>query len=490
MTQSSHHDLFELKKYLKNYGIDEFNSIKATLDMLNITSALHSTPSELAGFFNILKDYHQKLINKITNSGNPSCLIILEDNSRYMINIETVEYFFFNDIIDRSLYLSLQDDEAPCGITRCHNKFIRYYIHLNDDNNIIINNIFKKGKSEITIDTYSIKFDMFRILLEEFQNTTGRLPPPTYKLTMIYNDNINCNSINDVIYKVKSECSLFLFIIKKDESLVFGWICKLDQSYEFEISLFFYILNNEIYINNKKIRNETFLHRNTGVDIRLPNYSFMEKPDKFTVNDNYIFGDNLEGFNLFIGSKVIYIDIKKQLGQLGKLDKFNFYHLHSSENYNLQIFGLNENSVNLYNFFSTDDYDNSIFDLKTNTNRQIYPEFCSQKKYCPVNKPFLCPTDSKFRLNANGTPSRGNNAPCVSDKAICDSYYEQAILLNQAKCSQNKTSVPRNLSAKQNYCKVDETQETDNGMLMLMGGNKKKSRKSYKSSKYSNRKSN
>ena len=438
--------------------------------------------------------------NLISNSSGRNLMIFLNDGSRFIVNTDILNYMASQNYITDELMLSLVEDNDTTVIPynffekiKTDNELIPQLIGISE-HQIILNDICLDSRQcSFKLTNYLVNENMLKMLLLEFTNldlSFGQVVDFN-QISLIYKS-ITLSTRN-IIYTLqeflqKSSCC-FMFVIKKNK-VIFGWILQTiyrhkDIQEQNRVLLLFKIIEDVLYTFQPV---NYYFNINLNLD-KSPYMSITEEKYVDTslsdgtvenildiTNILYSYDDNVD----------LYVDQnfgKKTLANLDiehnfKIDQIQIYELHGQlydslleiikKNLNSQVFLSEQNPTSVLKTFNyTIETIKQIYKKITETDAAIDDRKCDNR-YCPIYHPYLCDKESNFRNNFGknwqGKPinkghSKGNNAPCVSDKRFCDMAYMAATTAINTENISMKSTASRIYSSKPIYCKIDQTIE-------------------------------
>lgn len=441
--------------------------------------------------------------NLITNSSGRNLMIFLSDGSRFVVNTYILNYMVSNNYITDELLLSLVEDNDTRVIPytffekiKTNNELIPQIIGISEQQ-IILNDIcLDTRRCVFNSSNYLLNENILKMLLIEFSNPNLRFGQTVNfdEISMIYK---SITLSTDIIFHTlkalieKSRCC-FMFVIKTDR-ITFGWILEpISRSVDdvkkkkYRILLLFKIIEDVLYSFEST---HLFYYFTFDLREKNPYMSITEEKygDKYLMDDT--FGDISEIKNiLWVSHDQINLSVDENFGNktLDNLDREHFIKVDQIQIYEinggitdvlLQIIKPNANSQ----AFLSEPVPTSVFKKFNYTNETIKQKYkittgidvaiedkkCDNR-YCPIYHPYLCDADSNFRNNfqknwhgklVNKGHSKGNNAPCVSDKRFCMMDYKGATAVIDQENMLMRSMPSRKYSSKPIYCKIEHNAE-------------------------------
>jgi len=494
------YDELNLKKdALEKYIEDYIKKLPDYVDVVRLTSLIKESKMKLY-------ELNVKLMNVI-NVGEHSCMIFLKDNSRFIVNFDTITYLNETQYIDNDLYnrmIDVEEETSANCIKSTGNQLIpSFFIIESGQLNIIIKDACSTNDVPIKLDKYLLTENIFKMLLIEYNCINAGVQYSN--ISLVYNLGIPSNlSINyhlNYLDRTNSDSLNYMFVVKtisQGNHHTFGWILETNRhdkhdEYEKKVLIFFKIIDGVLYTLNTSTLNK---------------YKYSINDTSFSIIRQEPTKDTETGKTTYVNVQVItIIDGKIQLYNIPDFNNKTLQneHILASSSFSdehtigkIQIYEINGRvdhkkccidatpklfkSVN--EFKITEETIKDILHKVTHTD-ETTTEFkfdCSVPVHCPIHNPYFCPEGSAFRTNVEKKqPSKGNNSPCVPDMALCALSYEDAKLKLDKQYYENKKIQPRNYFSKAKYCKTDEY--LDNKQMSSGGGggsvhfNKKRTRR-------------
>jgi len=527
-------DLVTLKKYIEDqYSKDNlifmFSKIKeinrriqksqetllkhgddlSTEQKSNMTDVIERTSA-------VLLNLKQQFNNLMTNSGGHNIVILLNDHSRYIVNIDILNYMVINNYIDYALFQRIvEDTDERREFIITHNIVIPELIAVSYlTRNIILYDICSI-EPQFKITNYLLTENKLKMLLLEYSNFGEGCMADFNCISLIYTRPtiLIRNIIIELNQYSQSTCG-FMFVLKTNES-TFGWILERTLcsgiTQNMRVLIIFKIIDNVLYTYKPKYYYFSFndlrdgnmsmiIHEKLYVDVIKPN---GEKDVEIRYRPILEYYETKTSLKSAIRLYVDPITGNKTLNNNDKdceinCQKIQVYEIKGEILKTLQqIDEMSRVKSNSVVFFGSSHEHTHVFHkynytietikehYKKITGNAANIERCEFQSYCPVYHPYLCDVDSNFRNNYSEpnwlgertrTYSRGNQAPCVSDQRFCNMPYIEAQIRMDQENIEMKHMPSRHYSSKPKYCKIYE--DIGNEQMAHFDGGKYSKKKS------------
>jgi len=438
----------------------------------------------------------QQFNNLMTNSGGHNIMILLNDHSRFIVNIDILNYMVSNNYINIELFERIVED------TDERREFIITHIALIPEliaisyltRNIILYDICSI-EPQFKITNYLLNENKLKMLLLEYSYFGEGCFTDFHCISLLYTRPtiLIRNIMIELNQYIQSTC-VFMFVLKTNES-TFGWILERTRCHgvtqNMRVLIIFKIIENVLYTYKPKFYYFSFNDLRDGsmnmiineqmyVDIIKPNGEkdlelryrpILEYNETKTTlkSDITLYVDPITGNKTLnnndkdceVNCQKIQIyeiggEILKTLLQIEQMSKV--------KSNSVVFFGSSHDHPTIFH-----KYNYTIETIKEHykiiTGNAAKVDTCDFQSYCPVYHPYLCDKDSNFRNNYSKpnwlgerrrTNSKGNQAPCVSDQRFCNMSYSEAILRMDQENIEMKHMPSRNYSSKPIYCKIYE----------------------------------
>jgi hypothetical protein len=408
-----------------------------------------------------LNDLNIQLKNLI-NSGDNSCMIFLNDNSRFIVNFDTITYLMEHQFIDDDLYNRMINEETnqdcmqPTG-----NKLIPYFIIMQRfKTNIVIKDVCSTETEIIRINKYLLPENIFKMLLDEYYCLTTSVKYDN--ISLVYNVATPTNYIMklflDELDRLKDRDTFlnYMFVVnticQPSENIIcepieqqsssssnswqhltstnvrkniFGWILE-PSNHSKRVFIFFKIIKGVLYTFNTQLDKLTRYKYTYSIDDTRFSITYTEK--KMNKKTNVETGYEEEYEETYIIPVVTIMDGKISLDNIPDFDdktlqndkitednrKYNKNITHTISR--IQIYEINgqldhQRYIDIQpqvfalvqEFKLSEETMKDILHNVTHLEKESIQMDCTLPNSCPIHNPYFCPKNSAFRNNIEKT---------------------------------------------------------------------------------------
>ena len=464
-----------------------------------------------------LNDLNIQLKNLI-NIGDDSCMIFLKDNSRFIVNFDTITYLREHQFIDDDLYNTMINEEETYQecVQSTGNELISYFsIIKRYRKNIVIKDLCSTEDEIIQLNKYLLPENIFKMLLCEYDCLTSvnydnislvyNVAKPTNKIMNLVLNELDRLKDRDVtlnyMFVVKTICQPSEKTVCRSVKLsssssssssksqrrktsmvarenIFGWILE-PSKHSKRVFFFFKIIKGVLYTFNTQLYKSTQYKYNYSINDTSFSITSTDKNINtetgeteetitpiVTIEEGKIRLDNIPDFGkkTLKDDKITEDDYKYDKYTTHNISKIQIYEINGELNQQRYI-EIQPRIFDLVREFKlTEETMKDILHSVTHIDKESIQIDCTLPIHCPIHNPYFCPKNSAFRNNIRKktlfrkekiTPSKGNNSQCVPDMELCDLSYEAAELSLINQYHENKKVAPRNYFSKPKYCKID-----------------------------------